>query len=571
MRVLPWAADGLLAVLEEATVSKAMKTRAAAPSTPSTSEAPPVADHQAGIGNQETQARLAGTDHRVGDWWTDLLGWFGMDEEVVHDAEVISDSPASDQDVLEEIEGPELEVEEAEEVVHEHAEAVEAAEEEAPKDVAQRPKTVRPGQYGALILAGGGTVEVRGAAGAEASVVDQIPDGTPCRVVSVDGAFLEVAFRKGDEEEKGWVSAAAFSSQPRLYKDEKNANLQQDLTWTLAGGDQTTDDLAGSDVQQGGLADCYFIAAMNAVGNASPDFLEESITYDASTGIYRVRFFEESGWDRATGQPKYEQVFIEVDGYLPTKGASTAGAYASAGDDKTQWGAIMEKAYAVWKGGYDAIGDGGYGTEAMEALAGARSTSADTSSMDEDAIVQYFRDAQAKGLAVYCGSNASMELTAQACLTGSGSGPYTGALKQDHDWNHVWPGTLTVEDQSGEVGQAWESGRQGDKEGALKGADVEEGKVLYDANTITVTYTDGKAPESAGDLLVKSEFTGMLNPAKQIIGWHGYAFDEVTEDGLIQLYNPWGSWQPKPITAAEFKEFYGDISTVQVPQAKAES
>ena len=545
------------------------------------------ADEQTLLGNDALQQQAGHEgEQMVGDWKDDLMSIWQMfwgdnsqdeDGPTVTDVDVIEDSPSSDEDVIEDVEevvdGPTQDVDEVkdevQEVIEEHEEVIE--EEEAPKDVAKRPTSVRVGQYGALIQAGGGTVDIKDGPGAEAAVADKIPDGTPCRVVSTDGASIEVAFRKGSQEETGWVSAAVFSDQPRLFKDDNDASLMEDYTWTLAGDDQTTDELSGTDVEQGGLADCYFIAAMNAVGNANGDFLEQSISYDASSGLYTVRFFEEDGWDRSTGQPKYKEVFIEVDGYLPTKGASTSGAYASAAAGKQQWGAIMEKAYAVWKGGYNVMGDGGYGSQAMEELAGAKSSYSNTSQMKEEDVVPYFTQAQADGLAVYAGSNASMELTEQTPLSGSAEGPYTGTLKQNHNWNHIWPGTLSIEDAQGNVSRAWENGSQGDKEGELRGADVDSGKVVYDDNKIEVTYEEGKQPEKADDLVVKSEYTGMLYPAKQVIGWHGYAFKEVTAKGEIQLYNPWGSYQPKALTAAEFLEYYGSVSTVQVPQAKGQA
>ena len=59
----------------------------------------------------------------------------------------------------------------------------------------------------------------------------------------------------GDEEATGWVNQALFSDQPRLFKDDDNAALMEDYTWTHFSGDQSMPDSAdGRTVQQGGLA-----------------------------------------------------------------------------------------------------------------------------------------------------------------------------------------------------------------------------------------------------------------------------------------------------------------------------
>ena len=71
-------------------------------------------------------------------------------------------------------------------------------------------------------------------------------------------------------------------------------------------------------------------------------------------------------------------------------------------------------------------------------------------------------------------------------------------------------------------------------------------------------------------LQVTAEFKGMIFPEKEVIGWHGYSFDKLVDGGLIQLYNPWGSYQPKPLTPAEYLKYYGSLSTAQVPQAQGE-
>ena len=39
----------------------------------------------------------------------------------------------------------------------------------------------------------------------------------------------------------------------------------------------------------------------------------------------------------------------------------------------------------------------------------------------------------------------------------------------------------------------------------------------------------------------------------------------------LEVYNPWGSYQPKPITAGEFLQYFDSLATNQVPKDKTES
>ena len=557
-----------------------------------------VREQQGGHDGEQAQGDiwdLLSTDVTDIDWsWANPSNWFGRGEEINGPSNPELDTPALDTPEIstpeittptvdEEIDtpavdtpevvvdGPAVDTEVVEEVVKEVAEVDVAEVDVGPPDLALRPASVTKGMFGALILRGGGEIDIKSSGAADASSKGTVADGTACEVIEVSGEFAKVAYRNGSKKDEGWVHTSVFSNQPRLFHDDDNKELMEDHTWTHVGDDQSTTELAGSDVEQGGLADCYFIAAMNAVGNANPDFLEQSVKFDASTGMYKVRFFEEAGYDRSTGQKKTQEVWIEVDGYLPTKGSSKNGAYASAASGKTQWGAIIEKAYAVWKGGYNVMGDGGYGSEAMEQLTGNPSDYSNTSSLSEDEVIPYFTKAKEQGLAIYTGSHSSMAFETQTPLTGDAEKGYSGKVKQSHDWNHMEPGTVTVTDTSGVVGTANDTGKEGDKKAGFRGRDVAAGEIDFKGNEMSIRYASNKGPEDASSLEVAGEFKGMLNASKQVIGWHGYSFDKIVNGNMIQLYNPWGSWQPKPLTPAEYLTYYGSLSTVQVPQAKGNS
>ncbi len=486
-----------------------------------------------------------------------------VDEDVVD--VIIDEETDVDSDVVDtEIDGPAI-TDPAE--VLDVVEDVVVAAEEAPKDLAHRPDSVGVGDYGALI-AMGGKIELQNGPGADASVTGPIANGTAVVVIGKENGFIEVEYNAGGKKATGWVSSAVFSDQPRLFHDDDDKSMMEGHTWTHTGEDES-DVESGRDVEQGGLADCYFIAGMNAVGNANSAFLDESVVFNESTGMYKVRFFEEQGYNWQTGEKDHKEIWIEVDGYLPTKGDSKNGAYASGASGKDQWGAIIEKAYAVWKGGYNVMGDGGYGSEAMTALTGNPAQYQNTSQLSEEEVIPFFTKAEEQGLAIYTGSLSSMELEVSNPLTGS-DGKYSGTVPMIHNWNHLMPGTVSITDAKGNVGSARDTGSDGDKTADFSGSDVADGEVEYKSNKVQIEYAEGKAPESGGDLEVRGEFQGMLDPAKQVIAWHGYSFDKIV-DGMVQLYNPWGSWQPKPLTPAEYLKYYSSLSTCQVPQAESQS
>ena len=496
-------------------------------------------------------------------WWNPWTWWGGgseTDTPTIDTPSPTIDTPSPA------VDGPDLDSPE----VRRLGDEIQDIEEQVDPDLALRPESMRSGQYGALIQKDGGSIDIKETADPGAAVKLSVADGTACRIKSIQDGMIEVAFRKGDKEETGWVVSALFSDQPRLFKDDDNDKLMEDYTWTHFEGDQSMPEGAdGRTVQQGGLADCYFIAAMNAVGMANPQFLRESIVYNKATGMYRCRFYEEAGWDHDAGAPRTQEVWIEVDGYLPTSGNSKDAAYADE-NDSTVWGAIYEKAYAKWKGGYNVMGDGGYGSKAMEEMTGNPSSYRNTSQLSEEEVIPFFEKAKAEGLAIYTGSNSTGTVETQTPLTDKGDGTYAGTVTQSHRWNKMEPGTVRIEDLSGVAGFARDTGSEGDKKAGFRGTNVTGGEVVYKANTIEIQFAEGARPATAEDLEVNAEFKGMIYPEKDVIGWHGYSFDRLVDGDKIQLYNPWGSYQPKPLTPAEYLANYGSLSTAQVPQSEGE-
>jgi Calpain family cysteine protease/RTX calcium-binding nonapeptide repeat (4 copies) len=121
-----------------------------------------------------------------------------------------------------------------------------------------------------------------------------------------------------------------------------------------------------TDVRQGYVGDCYFMATLAAIARVNPDIIRQSVA-DLGDGTYAVRF-------RAGGLETY----IRVDGDLPTSGNTPA--YARLGAQGSTWVAILEKAFAYYRNGsgtYASLGGGwmseafadfGYGAESITSV-----------------------------------------------------------------------------------------------------------------------------------------------------------------------------------------------------------
>jgi hypothetical protein len=127
-------------------------------------------------------------------------------------------------------------------------------------------------------------------------------------------------------------------------------------TETLAGGlwalDAQGKPLPPSlaDISQGGLNDCFVFAALAAIVNANPETIRSMIN-DNGNGTYTVSF-EGIGWFSATQQT------VSADFEVGRHGNVTA--------TKALWPLIIEKAYALQKGGTDQLDKGGNPGDAVD-------------------------------------------------------------------------------------------------------------------------------------------------------------------------------------------------------------
>ena len=129
----------------------------------------------------------------------------------------------------------------------------------------------------------------------------------------------------------------------------------------VPGGKLYVDDATDADVQQGGIGDCYVLSVLASMSRNHRDLLKSAVT-SLGDGTYNVRFFQPDA------QGAMQPVNVRVDGQLPFRNGAVG--YASSPTQTELWVAVVEKAYAKWKGGYEAIGHGGSPGQVMTDLTG---------------------------------------------------------------------------------------------------------------------------------------------------------------------------------------------------------
>jgi hypothetical protein len=143
-------------------------------------------------------------------------------------------------------------------------------------------------------------------------------------------------------------------------------------TYRIVSGSLIVNGPSYSDVAQGQVGDCYFVAALAGVARFSPQIIQQMAS-DNGDGTFTIRFYHAGVAD-----------YVTVDRALATttsgkaEYASFGGAYSSSGNEL--WVALIEKAYVQlnedgWEGhpaanSYAAI-DGGYSDAVITEVTGA--------------------------------------------------------------------------------------------------------------------------------------------------------------------------------------------------------
>jgi len=171
----------------------------------------------------------------------------------------------------------------------------------------------------------------------------------------------------------------------------------------VKGGDDTSENgFDVTDIDQGSLGDCYFLAALGAVAASNPEILENLISGPKDDGSYDVTLYIDGGLFRGRNA-----TVINVFPSFPTNGSGDP-VYASlpggTGEGKEIWPLLFEKAWAKHNGGYDEI-EGGRVNEALEMITNKDTKVQNTRGMSESEILTTLNDALTSGSPVAADSH----------------------------------------------------------------------------------------------------------------------------------------------------------------------
>lgn len=150
------------------------------------------------------------------------------------------------------------------------------------------------------------------------------------------------------------------------WVDPDAATVDRAPAVALYTGPLFKDEPSPGDVQQGQLGDCYVCAALAGLAAANPQFIRELIK-PAPDGSADVTFHER---DVVTGEFRPVVIHVDAELYESRYGGAL---YGHAKGDRASmelWFPLVEKAYATWRGGYEAVGRGGVQNQIFEGVLG---------------------------------------------------------------------------------------------------------------------------------------------------------------------------------------------------------
>lgn len=188
----------------------------------------------------------------------------------------------------------------------------------------------------------------------------------------------------------------------------------------------------GSDIAQGALGDCYFIAPLGSLASQQPQTIQRAIHYDAKDQTFGVTLYREGA------HHKPEPVTIKVT-QADVQGDRAVGVDSNGYWTKSQpaplWPGVMESAYAKFNAEYANepikdelrhIGKGGYASNTIYALTGQHDTTVQASALhDQHKAYSELHQALSDGRSMLLNTNPMKNM------------PHDGLVKGD--WNVADP------------------------------------------------------------------------------------------------------------------------------------
>jgi hypothetical protein len=192
--------------------------------------------------------------------------------------------------------------------------------------------------------------------------------GTLADVVQLTNYVVNVSMANARYQGQALGNLAAGSTSLQLDKLINKWFLGLDRptaggTYRQFAGTLFVNGAAYSDVHQGAVGDCYFVASLGELAFRNASAIANMFTVNGD-GTYSVRFFKNT-----------QAFYVTVDSYLPTNGAGQL-VYASRGSVYTNasnelWVALAEKAYAqLNEFGFSRAGFSVSGQNSYDAISG---------------------------------------------------------------------------------------------------------------------------------------------------------------------------------------------------------
>jgi hypothetical protein len=199
-----------------------------------------------------------------------------------------------------------------------------------------------------------------------------------------------------------------------------------------------TKKISANDCDQGGnLGDCYYVASLAAIANKEPELIPQIIT-EFKPGYNKAKFYDVFDYSNLQFKDEWVEVEVQIDDQIEYEGEAPKYSYSKE-DPAELWFPLLEKAYAAWKGSYDAIGNGGYPDVALSELTGRKSFCVSTAvkyfkseGMRKNVLLGIFEKADRNNYKVVCCTGGSGEIQ-----DSKNPDVYTGHaytyIKYDHD------------------------------------------------------------------------------------------------------------------------------------------
>ncbi|MBN2359337.1 MAG: hypothetical protein JXR83_07775 [Deltaproteobacteria bacterium] len=242
---------------------------------------------------------------------------------------------------------------------------------------------------------------------AELDEEGRLPPDVRLRGAAGDRVDLFISDGSHPNSQKVWgylrvpEERVAGPAMPKMRDDDKlvfgGPRLSEPLKGPLFVGQPRA-----SDCLQGKLGDCYFISAVASMAETHPERIRQ-LFKEEDDGTVTVTF---KAYDHEL--ECYQDVRVNVDRRfyldrgLPLYGTSSN--TAAKLDQMPLWFMLLEKAYAVWSGGYDAIRCG-YSFEIWEACLGAEGRMIELADCDADAAWSQIERATRNGDPTICDTN----------------------------------------------------------------------------------------------------------------------------------------------------------------------